>query len=755
MSSIFRKDDNIKNHPKRNVFDLSFQNNLTLKMGHLYPVFKKVVYPGDSLKIDPSFGLRYLPQVFPVQTRQRASLKFYYVRNRNLWKDWPDFIGKTKNGLVPPYLHFHDTANRLLRPSGLADYLGLPIHVKPTKKGRQFLKAAQPNFVRGNDYAFIPNSDTTLSNDKGDPFSILTRKYIGTKFGLPTDNETDIVPMTWLYGGASTGSAVAMPEYLDNSLGIGAYYRPTTWNTEQIYLGLYRKPLIPMNGEFEVNFNYDAYGMAVFAILRDTTGVDYLRPLRNEQGNNIVNISTPVSVKTLVTLEGTTTPRVESISVQLQSVVGYVAIDRYAQGIEVPELPSFEMSISLAENTDVCWCDVAYEDWPFANEVKPDGLRLSALYPRAIEAVYNALIRHPENNPFMIDGQPEYNKYNVSTDGGPCNTFKLLEHYQCNWADDRFTTALPSPQQGNAPLVGLTGTTGATFVIGNEDGSQQRIKLSVDIETGDVVGVLDGSSASPDLVSEIWNAVDYGISINDIRNVNSYQRWKEVNMRGLKYKDQISNHYGVSVRYDVLDMPEFIGGVSRDVNVSQITQTVENEYGNLGDYGGQSYIMGNGHSIEHYCDEHGFVIGMLCVYPMPLYQDTLSKDWLINDALDYYFPEFGKIGPQPITNKELAFSQSVLEGNENDTFGYQRAWYDMLESLDEIHGLFQSDFRNYLIGRDFLQVPTLGSDFLTIDPEDINNTFYTDDDKDKILGQLYFDFSMKRPVPLTGIPSIE
>lgn len=749
MSSIFRKDDNVENHPKRNVFDLSFQNNLTLKMGHIYPVFKKVVYPGDSVKINPSFGLRYLPQVFPVQTRQRASLKFYYVRNRNLWKDWPDFIGKTKQGLVPPYLYFHDVSNRFLRPSGLADYMGLPIHVKPSVKGRQSLKAAVPNFVKGNDYAFIPNSDVTLSNEKGDPFSILTRKYIGVKFGVPTLSDADIVPMSWFYGGASPSSQIEMPEYLTNQ-SIGNIYRNITYSTEQIYLSLYRKPLIPQNGEFTVRYTYAPGEIENYLILRDSAGMDYLYPLRAERGESIVNLSFYQRVKSMAD-DGTFL----NIDVYFKSVVGCITIDRTATGLQLSQYPSLDFNISLTENLDICWCDVHYSDWPFANEVKPDGLRLSALYPRALEAVYNALIRHAENNPFMIGGQPEYNKYNRSVEGGPVDTFHLLEHYQCNWADDRFTTSLPSPQQGNAPLVGLTGTTGATFVIGNEDGSQQKIKLSVDSATGNVVGVVDGSSATPDAVSEMWNAIDYGISINDLRNVNSYQRWKEVNIRGFKYKDQINNHYGVSVRFDVLDMPEFIGGVSRDVNVSQITQTVENEFGKLGEYGGNSYIMGDGHSIEHYCDEHGFIIGLLCVYPMPLYQDTLSKDWLINDALDYYFPEFGKIGPQSITNKEIAFSQSVLEGNENDTFGYQRAWYDMLESLDEVHGLFQTDFRNYLIGRDFLQVPTLGSDFLTIDPEDINNTFYTEDDKDKILGQLYFDVSMKRPVPLTGIPSIE
>lgn len=83
MSSIFRKDDNYVDKPNRNTFDLSFQNNLTTRFGRLIPCYCQEVIPGDSFKIQPTFGLRYLPQVFPVQTRMRANLHFFYVRKLN------------------------------------------------------------------------------------------------------------------------------------------------------------------------------------------------------------------------------------------------------------------------------------------------------------------------------------------------------------------------------------------------------------------------------------------------------------------------------------------------------------------------------------------------------------------------------------------------------------------------------------------------------------------------------------------------
>ena len=69
--------------------------------------------------------------------------------------------------------------------------------------------------------------------------------------------------------------------------------------------------------------------------------------------------------------------------------------------------------------------------------------------------------------------------------------------------------------------------------------------------------------------------------------------------------------------------------------------------------------------------------------------------------------------------------------------------------------MFRTDLRNFLLARDFANMPTLSKSFLTVDHDDINNTFYVDDDKDKIIGQIYFNVKAKRPIPMVGIPSLE
>lgn len=763
--SVFRKDDNFANHPKRNTFDLSHQNNLTLNFGKLIPVLCQEVLPGDSFKIDPSFGLRYMPQVFPVQTRQRASIKYYYVRNRNLWKDWPDFIGKTKEGLTLPYLYFDGGEQYYLRPSSLADYMGVPIYIKDSvKTPNKTFGCGQPQ-IQGEDYTYLPLTGQLVSNGK-DPFAITTLRNISKRIFIPRDSPvyandvtTPHFAMTMLYGGTSNNSLLPMSDYELYDLG---RYLTTSSTNNAVEFYLFRTPLVPKY-PFQVNtemFNEHVSDFVGQLIVRTESGTDVLLDVTypsdyNGQRDPLFGLNeSKISYNTW-------NPELndfELVTEEVASIIGFVrsAPTGFPTGI-TPTFDMTQLKLVLANNPNLCWCDVNASEIPYANHDNPDGIRLNALPFRAIQAIYNALIRNAENNPLIVDGQPEYNKYILSDEGGKTKVWNLLSDYHCNWADDRFTTALPSPQQGNAPLVGLTGTQGATVVLGNEDGTQSTVHLKVDAQTGNVMMVDGVSSDSPDYLNDaMMSAVEYGITINDLRNVNAFQKWLENNIRrGYKYKDQLMSHFGVNARFDVLDMPEFIGGVTRDVNVSQITQSVKNEFGELGEYGGISSIMGEGHSISQYCDEHGYIIGLLCVYPVPLYQDFIPKHLLKRDAFDYYFPEFSKIGYQPITKKELAFSQSILEGNSDETFGYQRAWYDYLEELDSVHGLFQTDLRNYLMARDLYSVPELGADFLTIDHEDINNTFHDENNQDKIIGQIFHKIIAKRPIPILGIPSIE
>ena len=257
-----------------------------------------------------------------------------------------------------------------------------------------------------------------------------------------------------------------------------------------------------------------------------------------------------------------------------------------------------------------------------------------------------------------------------------------------------------------------------------------------------------------------------GISINDLRNVNAYQKFLELNMRkGYSYRDIIEGRFDVKVRYDELLMPEFFGGFSRDIDMHSITQTVDQQTGDDNSYknalGSQAGVAGvrgdSNNAIECFCDEESIIMGLLIVTPMPVYTQLLPKHFTYRGLLDHYQPEFNHIGFQPILYKEVCPIQAYNENPKSltETFGYNRPWYEYVQKYDVAHGLFRTDLSNFLMHRVFNEKPQLAQSFLLIDPEQVTDVFSVTETTDKVYGQIYFDCTAKLPISRVAIPRLD
>ena len=132
-------------------------------------------------------------------------------------------------------------------------------------------------------------------------------------------------------------------------------------------------------------------------------------------------------------------------------------------GVQTCALPIFQWSPIIAPTSILSTQsvsgvrDITFEECPWT-KLGQKGVNISALPFRAYESIYNAFYRDQRNNPYMINGVPEYNKWIPTTDGGMENHVYSL-HY-ANWEQDFLTTAVQSPQQGIAPLVGIVSNNG-------------------------------------------------------------------------------------------------------------------------------------------------------------------------------------------------------------------------------------------------------------------------------------------------------
>jgi hypothetical protein len=62
------------NDIKVNNFDWSHANNLTTQIGRITPIFCDMVPAKTSFRVNPRFGLQFMPMVFPIQTRMKARI---------------------------------------------------------------------------------------------------------------------------------------------------------------------------------------------------------------------------------------------------------------------------------------------------------------------------------------------------------------------------------------------------------------------------------------------------------------------------------------------------------------------------------------------------------------------------------------------------------------------------------------------------------------------------------------------------------
>ena len=737
MSSPFGKNNSPANKVKRNTFDLSRSSNVSLRFGRITPFMCLPVLPGDSAKLSLNFGIRAMPTAFPVQTKIRADVHYFYVRNRNLWKDWPNFIGMTGKSEGYQLPKFENSSFKMdcYTDGSLADYLGVPTS------------------ITGNKSYNSPVSWTgTFTNSAG---SLLWH---------PLDTSADCV-QTFKPSNPSIadGAIFTCPLTAPNSVGVNGMIDKGT----QVKVTLY------FNGSYD-NFN----DVCQYFNRQEQVPIDGFLSYSPSQDTFIdLNcVGTPESSYSsrldfgkdkdkTIDFIFTFNSRPNGLP-QNPNYAYFVLAWRQSNRAPLPfALSDFEIS-RYSIITPSRYEHISGKDWADGDpSVLPD---LNAMPFRAYESIYNAFYRDQRNNPYIVNGVHDPNVYLPTTDGG-----EDLHYYEWryrNWEQDFITTAVPTPQQGIAPLVGITSSGVATFEL--SDGTPYKVELTTAEDGDTITGAKYTKNLPNEVARSLVNVATSGISINDFRGVNALQRWLEMNMRrGLKYKDQIKSHFGVDVSYAELDMPEVIGGATQFFDSMQINQTNSGTSDDpLGSYAGQlACVGGSKHRVKHYCDEHGYIIGLISIVPVPAYSQLMPKDFIKSSPLDYFFPEFGHLGMQPITYNEVCPLQALATDiNPNSTYGYQRAWYEYLSATDEVHGDFRHTLRDFVLYRDFGRVPSLSEEFLTVRPEQLNDIFTvnsvpdpsdpTGEEKitiDPFLGQLHIDCVMKRPIPRFGIPRLE
>lgn len=417
------------------------------------------------------------------------------------------------------------------------------------------------------------------------------------------------------------------------------------------------------------------------------------------------------------------------------------------EGTSDPEFPYFQMQ-DVRDYWDTLPTDeekvnlkklLSYFGVPWTGDTD---FRFNALPFYAYQKVYSEYYRDQNLIPEV------YTLADNGTNQSQINTI-LVQRYRA-WEHDYFTASLPWAQRGPAVdiPIGQVGGASPISVANVPSGSNlSGSPANVDVfGTGPVSGIPDGTLFTDGSGLEVE-----ATTINTLRRAFKLQEWLEKNARGgVRYVENILAHFGVKSSDARLQRPEYITGIKSPIVVSEVLNTTGID-GELpqGTMAGHGISVTSGNYGKYFCEEHGWIIGVMSVIPKTAYQQGLHKMWSKFDKLDYFWPSFAHIGEQEVKNKEIYIDSTELEA----TFGYvpRYAEYKFLPSRVAADFATDLSLQKWHMGRIFDTEPTLSQEFVECKPTKRIFTV-TQPNIDSLYAHVYHKIKAVRPMPKFGTP---
>lgn len=414
--------------------------------------------------------------------------------------------------------------------------------------------------------------------------------------------------------------------------------------------------------------------------------------------------------------------------------------------------------------------------------------RINALPIRAYVKIWNEFFRDQNvDNAATIetDDQDVYYADDETEIGMEETLKKAYKGGKClpvNRFHDYFSSCLPYPQRGPEVTVPMTGN--APIRLGSAEGDYKEFNTPIQMVVGQTsaatkAGTLaylkptgkpnekmqmefSGTNFDGETGAGAWMFTDLSAvgatTINELRNAIAVQQYYEAMARGgSRYREQVQALWDVTISDKTVQIPEYLGGGRYRVNMNQIVQTSGQQDANntpIGETGAMSVTPINESSFTKSFEEHGFVIGVMCVRHNRTYQQGLERFWSRKDRLDYYVPQFANLGEQPVKKKEIMLTGTATD---EETFGYQEAWADYRMKPNRVSGLMRSnatgtlDFWHY--ADNYSKVPTLSQEWMEEGKTEISRTLI-EQNEPQFFGAIRVANKTTRCMPLYSVPGL-
>ena len=343
----------------------------------------------------------------------------------------------------------------------------------------------------------------------------------------------------------------------------------------------------------------------------------------------------------------------------------------------------------------------------------------------------------------------------------------------CNWNKDMFMGILPNSQFGDIAVVDVTGKTGYSDVRLGTSGKIVQTFAEINSASSFLV---KPSSAPSSPISPGTNLISGNSSLSAsfnilaLRQAEALQKYREITQSvDTNYRDQIKAHFGVNVPASDSHMAQYIGGIARNLDISEVVNNNLQGDGEAVIYGKG---VGTGTGSMRYSTGSRYCILMCIYHAVPLLDYNISgqrAQLLCTSVEDLPIPEFDNIGMESVPTVQLfnnkLFGSSIVKADS--ILGYNPRYYGWKTNIDRIHGAFTTTLKDWVAPVDDSYLYNWFSDnatgpgavqwpFFKVNPNTLDDIFAVKSDStwetDQFLVNAYVDCKVVRPLSRDGVP---
>lgn len=277
----------------------------------------------------------------------------------------------------------------------------------------------------------------------------------------------------------------------------------------------------------------------------------------------------------------------------------------------------------------------------------------------------------------------------------------------CNWNKDMLMGVLPNSQFGDLAVIDISNPKGSipdsVFLKDPKGGNASAIAVTGSYNAPLTPVSFSASNASTNNVIPAGSTLQVNLSnlksqfsVLALRQAEALQRWKEISQSGdSDYREQIRKHFGVNLPQALSNMCTYIGGISRNLDISEVVNNNLAAEGNTAVIAGKGVGAGNG-SFTYTTDEHCVV---MCVYhAVPLLDYMITGQdgqLLVTDAESLPIPEFDNIGMEVLPMTQM-FNSPLATAFNLFNAGYNPRYFNWKTKLDVINGAFTTTLKSWV-----------------------------------------------------------